>query len=54
MLTTPFILPKPGVPLQDRQAGFQKDKVFERQSPAPLCEQRVPPPKRVEQKDLMG
>lgn len=24
MLTTPFILPKPSVPLQDRLAGFQK------------------------------
>lgn len=54
MLTTPFILPKPGVPLQDRLAGFQKDKVFERRSPAPLCEQRVPPPQKIEQKDLMG
>ena len=53
MLTTPFILPKPGVPLQDRLAGFQKDKVFERPSPAPLCEQS-PTPQQIEQKDMMG
>lgn len=53
MLTTPFILPKPGVQLQDRLAGLQKDKVFERQSTAPLCEQS-PTPQQIEQKDLMG
>ena len=37
-----------------RQTGWLSEKVFERQSPAPLCEQRVPPQKKIEQKDLMG